>query len=74
MDWNKINLRNKDKNLPQVDKPVIWATNENSHDEKVFHKFIGWLSKDDKYVDSGLKRYKLTSKFWWQELPDDPEI
>lgn len=40
--------------------------------EKVFHKFSGKLSKEEKYVDSGYKRYKLTSKVWWQHLPDNP--
>ena len=72
MAWNKVNLRSKNKNLPQPDERVIWATNQDSPDEKVFHKFIGELSKDERYVDSGYKRDKLTGKFWWQYLPEDP--
>ena len=72
MAWNRVNLRSKDKNLPHADERVIWATNQDSPDKKCFHKFIGKLSKDEKYVDSGYKRYKLTSKFWWQKLPEDP--
>ena len=72
MSWNKINLRIKNKNLPEIGERVIWATNQDSPDEKVFHKFIGSLGKDGKYVDSGYKKYKLTSKFWWQHLSNDP--
>lgn len=70
MDWNKVNLRAKEKNLPQVGKRVLWATNEKAPTETTFFKFMGTLTKDEKYVDNGLDRYKLTSKFWWIDVVD----
>lgn len=73
MNWNKVNLRAKDKNLPEVKQRVLWATTEGSPSVNTFHKFMGWLTPDGKYVDTGLNRYKLTSNFWWVDVID-PEI
>lgn len=73
MNWNKVNLRTKDKNLPEVKQKVLWATNEKSPSEKCFYKFMGWITEDGKYVDTGLYRYKLTSNFWWTDVTD-PQI
>lgn len=38
--------------------------------KNTFHKFMGWLTPDGKYVDTELNRYKLTSNFWWVEVND----
>ena len=73
MNWNKVNLRAKDKNLPEVNQRVLWATTEGAPSINTFHKFMGWLTSDGKYVDTGLNRYKLTSNFWWVDVTD-PEI
>lgn len=73
MNWNKVNLRAKEKNLPEIGQRVLWATTEGAPSKGVFHKFTGWLTTDGKYVDTGLNRYKLTSNFWWVEMTD-PEI
>ena len=73
MNWNKVNLRAKDKNLPEIKQRVLWATTEGLPSANIFHKFIGWLTLDGKYVDTGLNRYKLTSNFWWVDVTD-PEI
>lgn len=69
--WRRVNLRKKDKNLPAIGRRVIWATTE-SGTGKSTHQFMGWLSKDQKYIDYGYGTYKLTSNFWWHELPDNP--
>ncbi len=73
MNWNKVNLRAKEKNLPEVKKRILWATTEGAPSEGTFYKFMGWLSEDGKYVDTGFNRYKLTSNFWWVDVTD-PEI
>ena len=73
MNWNKVNLRAKDKNLPEIKQRVLWATTEGSPSTNTFYKFMGWLTPDGKYVDTGLDRYKLTSNFWWVDVVD-PEI
>lgn len=73
MEWNKVNLRAKEKNLPPIGQRVLWATNENAPSKNVFYKFMGCLITDGKYIDTGLKRYKLTSNFWWMNI-SDPEI
>ena len=41
---------------------MLWATTEGTPSRNTFYKFMGWLTSDGKYVDTGLKRYKLTSK------------
>ena len=73
MNWNKVNLRAKEKNLPEIDQRVLWATTEGTPSRNTFYKFMGWLTSDGKYVDTGLKRYKLTSNFWWVDVTD-PEV
>ena len=73
MEWNKVNLRAKDKNLPEVNQRVLWATTEGAPSKDAFYKFMGQLTSDGKYVDTGLNRYKLTSNFWWVDITD-PEI
>ena len=73
MDWNKVNLRTKNKNLPEVKHRVLWATTEGAPSKGTFYKFTGWLTEDGKHVDTGLQRYKLTSNFWWAEMTD-PEL
>lgn len=73
MNWKKVNLRAKDKNLPEVKQRVLLATTEGSPSANIFHKFMGWLTPDGKYVDTGLIRYKLTSNFWWIDVTD-PEV
>jgi hypothetical protein len=72
--WNKVNLRSKNKNLPDVGQRVIWATNENSLSKNVFHQFYGQLTKDEKNIDYGYGWNKLTSNYWWQSKPEDPTI
>ena len=73
MNWNKVNLRAKEKNLPEVNQIVLWATTEGTPSRNTFYKFMGRLTSDGKYVDTGLKRYKLTSNFWWVDVTD-PEV
>ena len=70
--WNKINLRKKDSNLPVIGQRVVWATNEGSVDNKVFHQFFGHLTSDGKNIDYGYGCYKLTSNYWWQPMLEDP--
>ena len=72
MDWNKVNLRSKGKNLPEVGQSVLWAVNGENLNIVKFSKFIGKLT-DDGYIDTGLNRYKLTSKYWWCEITDPVE-
>ena len=74
MKWNKVELRRKDKNLPNNNIRVLWATNEDSLDKEVFYKFIGELLNDNKTVDAGINRYKLTSNYWWVDISKDPKI
>ena len=73
MDWNKVKLRAKEKNLPEINQRVLWATTEGMASINTFYKFMGWLTSDGKYVDTGLKRYKLTSNFWWVDVTN-PEV
>ena len=73
MNWNKVNLRAKNKNLPEPKQRVLWATTEGSPSKNVFHKFMGCLTTDSKHVDAGFNWYKLTSNFWWIDI-EDPEI
>ena len=40
MDWNKVNLRAKEKNLPEVNQKVLWATTEGTPSINTFYKFI----------------------------------
>lgn len=49
--WNKVNLRTKDKNLPEVGKRVVWATTENAPSRNCFSKFFDTLSSDMKYAN-----------------------
>ncbi len=74
MEWNKVELRRKNKNLPKNNTRVLWATNEGSLDETIFHKFIGELTDDNKIIDAGINRYKITSKYWWADISEDPKI
>lgn len=74
MKWNKIELRRKDKNLPANNTRVLWATNSDSLDKKNFHKFIGELLDDNKTIDTGIVRYKLTSNYWWMDISEDPVL
>jgi hypothetical protein len=73
MNWNKVNLRAKEKNLPKPNQRVLWATTEGAPSKNVFHKFMGCLTTDGKHIDTGLQWYKVTSNFWWVEVTD-PEI
>lgn len=70
--WKNVELRRKDKNLPVFGKEVCWAMQYTTPDGVQFSKFFGALQEDG-YVDSGINRYKLTSNFWWYDMPD-PEI
>ena len=70
--WNKVELRKKNKNLPPYGENVCWAMEYATSDGIGFNKFFGILSIDG-YVDTGINRYKLTSKFWWIDIPD-PEV
>lgn len=70
MNWNKVNTKAKNKNLPNPEQLVLWATTEDSPSADVYYKFVGWLTSDGKYVKSGLKTMKLTDKFWWIEITD----
>lgn len=67
MSWNKVDIKSKDKNLPEVGKKVLWAvkTKTNSID-----KFIGRLTENGKYVDDGIKLKKITNKFSWIDVSD----
>lgn len=72
MNWNKVNLKSKEKNLPPIGESVLWATNKKQTMDGKFLKFIGYLS-EDRTIETGLTCYKLTSNFWWMEITD-PEI
>lgn len=74
IEWNKINLRKNNKNLPKVGERVIWATNEKSLDKNIYHQFFGWLTEDEKNIDYGYGWYKLTSNYWWKHKSEDPII
>lgn len=67
MSWNKVDIKSKDKNLPEVGKKVLWAvkTKTNSID-----KFIGCSTENGKYVDDGIKLRKITNKFSWIDVSD----
>lgn len=73
MDWNKVNLRTKNKKLPPIKETVVWATNEESMDKNNFYKFFGHLTEDGKYIDAGFNQYKLTSHYWWARI-DNPKV
>ena len=72
MNWNKVNLRLKPKNrkLPELGEPVLWATNKESTNESIYFKFVGWLSEENNelFIKTINKRYKLTSDYWWSEM------
>lgn len=68
MNWNKVNLRAKNKNLPEINKRVLWATNEDAPSKTIFYKFMGRLTDDGKYIDTGWDRYKVTSNYWWMDI------
>lgn len=72
MDWNKVNLRSKEKNLPEIGQSVLWAVKGENLNAGKFIKYIGKLT-DDGYIDTGLNQYKLTSKYWWCEMTDPVE-
>lgn len=73
--WHHINLRKKKLDLPTLDKQVLFA--EYNSDLKVFHKFVGYIAKDNwlVYQTGRIKRINETkSKLYWSELPEDPEV
>ena len=70
MNWNKVKLRAKDKNLPKLNEAVLWATCQNAPSEGIFYKFTGWLSNNGKYIETKTEKYELTDNFWWCEIPD----
>lgn len=72
MKWKKVNLRAKEKNLPEIGMSVLWAIESKNVVGGRYSKFIGKLT-DDTYIDTGLNRYKLTSKYWWCEMTDPVE-
>ena len=34
-----------------------------------YSKFFGAL-QEDRYINTGITRHKLTSNFWWYDIPD----
>ena len=70
MNWNKVNLKTKDKNLPKSNEAVLWATCQNAPSEWIFYKFTGWLSNNGKYIETKTEKYELTDNFWWCEISD----
>ena len=56
MSWNKVNLKAKEKNLPPSGKRVLWATNEKAPSKTTFFKFMGTLTKDEKYFNIAKER------------------
>lgn len=73
MNWNKVNLKVKEKNLPEAGKRVLWATTDGARVKGTFVKFLGCLTNDGKYVDSGLDNRRLTSNYWWCDITDPTE-
>lgn len=71
MKWNKINLRMKDKNLPPIGERVLFATYDDSHSS--YHQIIGQLTISN-HIDTGYRMIKVTSKFHWMPLPEDPVV
>lgn len=73
-DWVRINLRMKKPCLPTLKKRVLFA--QYSKIYNAFHQFIGELvqSNDIYYVFDGIKNQKVTSEFWWRDLPKNPKI
>ena len=67
--WNKVELKRKDKNLPACGKIVCWAMEYTTPDGVKYSKFFGTL-QEDRYIDTGITRHKLTSNFWWYDIPD----
>ena len=41
MSWNKVDIKSKDKNLPEVGKKVLWAVKTKTNS---INKFIGCLT------------------------------
>lgn len=74
-DWHHINLRKKKLDLPELNNGVLFA--EYNSDLKAFYKFVGCVNKDG-YIEYQSGRWKKTSdtksKFYWRELPGDPDI
>ena len=64
MDWNKVNLKTKDKNLPEIEKRVLWATNEKSPSETTFFKFMGSLIDNGKYIDHATHEKIAAERFF----------
>lgn len=78
MGWNRVDLKKKDKNLPPIDKRVLWVNNDCTGyiilGNSIYYQFIGKVTEDFKYIISdGGDWYKLTSNFWWRELPKNPD-
>lgn len=73
--WHHINLRKKKLDLPEIDVPVLFA--EYNNERKKFHKFVGYINKDNwiVYQTGRMEQInKSKSKLYWCELPSDPEI
>ena len=72
MNWNRVNLKAKNKNLPNANEPVLWATSRNAPSEGVFYKFVGWLNEDGKHIEATNKLYELNKGGWWWAEMSDP--
>lgn len=71
MSWNKINLRTKDKNLPPIGERVLFAICDDFHSG--YHQIIGQLTISNN-IDTGYRMIKITSKFYWMLLPENPTM
>lgn len=73
MNWNKVKLRAKNKNLPNPKKMVLWATSYGAPSEGIFYKFVGQLREDGKYVETKTEHYELKGDWWWAEI-ENPTV
>lgn len=67
MSWRRVDIKSKDKTLPEVGKKVLWAVETKT---KSINKFIGRLTENGKHVDDGIKLRKITNKFSWIDVSD----
>lgn len=53
----------------------MWAINKYSPSEERYYKFMGWLSKDGKYIETENNKYKLESGLYWMDIfnPNEKE-
>lgn len=62
MEWHKVNMRKKDKNLPPRNKRVLWA--KPRIDQEGFWYFFGFIDASGRIDDNYGSQRPKTDYYW----------